>query len=142
MGRVPRFREGNPVSMDAEDVMKRVACAECGGMVEDYAPGVSSVTVDGLMYHPKCISVGHESSVSAEYARQVHDLLTVGKQATRPANAHPLLSDEESEELVENYLLNVPAKVFAAKLEGRDIAHSEAACDPYPGRIYPDVPMN
>lgn len=42
------------MSFDADDVMKRVPCAECGQSVEDYEPGVSSVTVDGLLYHPAC----------------------------------------------------------------------------------------
>lgn len=42
------------MSVDAEDVMKRAECPICELVVEDYAPGVSSVTVDGLTYHPAC----------------------------------------------------------------------------------------
>lgn len=110
------------MSFDAEDVMKRAACPKCGECCEDYEPGVSSVTVDGLMYHPRCV-------VSAEYAREVHDLLTKGNTQTRLATEHPLLSDEESEELVANFLLGVPAKVFAGKLECRDIAAFDVACE-------------
>jgi hypothetical protein len=65
---------------------------------------------------------------SADYARHVHDLLTSGATQTRPANEHPLLSEAEGEEMVEQFLLDVPPEVFAAKLEQRDIAVFEAAC--------------
>jgi hypothetical protein len=67
--------------------------------------------------------------VSSAYAREVADLLTVGAKATRPANSHPLLSDEEGEEMIQGFLLGVPAKEFAAKLEARDIAMFEGSID-------------
>lgn len=118
------------MSFDPEDVMKRVECPVCEKYVEDYEPGVSSVTVDQILYHPRCAPEpeGHVTAVSAEYAKEVHDYLTTGKNATRPENAHPLLNEEETEELIENFLLGIPAKVFAGKLECRDIyAFDEAS---------------
>ena len=66
---------------------------------------------------------------SADYARQVHDLLTSGATQTRPANEHPLLSEAEGEEMIGQFLLGVPAEVFAAKLEARDIARFEQSID-------------
>jgi len=112
------------MSFDPEDVMKRVACPVCGECCEDYAPGVSSVTYRGELYHPHCLPMA-----SADYARAVHDLLTSGATQTRPLGEHPLLSESETEEMIEDFLLSVPAKVFAAKLEKRDVALFEQSID-------------
>lgn len=119
------------MSFDVEDVMKRAECPKCELVVEDYAPGVSSMMVDGLMYHPACVpaSEGHASTVSAEYAREVHDLLTTGTTQTRPVTEHPLLNEAETDEMVEAFLLGVTAQAFAAKLELRDIALFEQSID-------------
>lgn len=119
------------MSVDDEDVMKRAECPICELVVEDYAPGVSSMTVDGLMYHPVCVPApeGHALAVSADYAREVHDLLTTGTTQTRPTTEHPLLSEAETDEMIEAFLLNVSAKEFAAKLELRDIAVFEQSID-------------
>lgn len=118
------------MSMD-ESQLRLPECPECGHGVWDYAPGVTSAIHRGQLYHPKCVPVpeGHASSISGEYAREVHDLLTSGNTQTRPPNAHPLLNAEESEELLEDFLLGVPAKTFAAKLETRDIAFFQSSID-------------
>lgn len=112
------------MSFDAEDVMKRAECPECELAVEDFAPGESSVTVGGVLMHPACVMMA-----SAVYARTVHDLLTSGITQTRPSNEHPLLSEAETDEMVEQFLLGVPAETFAAKLEARDIEMFEASID-------------
>lgn len=119
------------MSIDAEDVMKRAECPSCGECCEDFAPGVSSVTFGGLMYHPECVplSEGYPVSLSAGYAREVRDLLTSGSTATRSAAEHPLLSGAEAEELLKDYVMGVSAKAFAAKLEARDIAVFEQSID-------------
>ena len=62
------------MSFDAEDVMKRAECPECGLCVEDYAPGVSCVTVDGLMYHPACAPPHDEDSEETNPQQGVHDV--------------------------------------------------------------------
>lgn len=112
------------MSMDAQDVMRRAVCPVCDECVEDYAPGVSSTIVGGVLYHPACAPMA-----SAEYAKAVHDRLTSGTTQTRPANEHPLLSEAEADEMVEQFLLGVPPEVFAAKLETRDLARFESSID-------------
>lgn len=131
------------MSMDAA-LTRLPECPGCGEGVWDYAPGVTSAIRDGQLWHPKCAPEpeGHVALVSAEYARQVYELLTSGSTKTRSTQEHPLLNEEEGEELLEDFLLGVSAKVFAAKLEARDIAAFEAASDPYPQREFPEVPMN
>lgn len=116
-------------------------CHACDKRVEDHEPGVSYTTVEGVLYHPACAPEAVVEA-SAQYAREVHDYLTTGPNHTRPVNAHPLLDEEETEEMLQAYLLGTPAAEFAGKLENRDIAVFEEMCDPYPQREYPEVPMN
>ena len=82
------------------------------------------------------------TETSAAYAAVVRSYLVEGATATRPANTHPLLDEEETEEMLQAYLLGTPAVEFAGKLENRDIAVFEEMCDPYPQREYPEVAMN
>lgn len=128
------------MSTDARDVMKRVACAECGECCEDYAPGISSVIVDGLPYHPLCAPVT-ATEASAAYAKEVYNHLTVGKDRTRSHSQfrESILDEEETEELLEAYLLGTPAIEFAKRLENRDIAEFERASDPCPDRAWPNA---
>lgn len=102
-------------------------CPQCEGPVLDYAPGVSATEYQGELYHPACLLEGHTATVSALYAAVVKAHLTQGSTKTRP-DSHPLLSDEEGEELLQNFLLGVSAKDFAAKLEARDVAAFEKVC--------------
>lgn len=117
------------MSMD-ENQLRLPECPNCGSGVWDYAPGVTSAVFEGALYHPRCVPVpeGHASMVSGEYAKTVHDLLTSGMTQTRPPNAHPLLSESESEELLESFLMGTSAVEFAHRLEIRDIGRFEALC--------------
>ena len=115
--------------MSMDDAPLRLPlCPVCNEGVWDYAPGVSSAMVDGELHHPDCLPDGHVAGVSAEYAREVYQLLTSGETKTRSTKQHPLLNQEEAEEFLEDYLLGIPAKVFAATLEKRDIALFESLC--------------
>jgi hypothetical protein len=125
-----------------DNLLRLPECGQCGEGVFDYAPGVSSAVRDGQLFHPACLNEGHPVGVSAQYAREVYALLTSGDTKTRSTREHPLLNEEEAEEFLEDYLLGVPAKTFAAKLETRDIARFEHLSDPYPQREHPEVEMN
>ena len=77
--------------------------------------------------------------ISAAYAAVVRSYLVEGATATRPANTHPLLDEEETEEMLQAYLLGTPAVEFAKRLENRDITAFEAASDPCPDRVWPSA---
>ena len=84
------------------------------------------------------------TETSAAFAKTVHDRLSIGANATRPHSKYrdSLLDEEETEELLEAYLMGTPAIEFAKRLESRDIADFERASDPYPQRDHPEVEMN
>ena len=126
------------MSMDAA-VARMPECVACNQGVDENDASTPYTIVAGQHVHLKCSAV---TELSSAYAREVHDYLTTGKNATRPENAHPLLDDAEGEEMIECYLLNVPAVEFAQRLENRDIALFEGVSDPYPEREYPEVAMN
>ena len=86
----------------------------------------------------KCL-IAHApvAQVSAQYARDVRGVLTVGINSTRLLSQHPLLDEEETGEMLEAYLLGTPAREFALRLANRDVAGWEAASDPFPERVFP-----
>lgn len=126
------------MSMDAA-LTRFPECVACNQGVDENDADTPYTIVKGEFAHLKCSAV---TELSAAYAKEVHDYLTVGANATRPLNAHPLLDEEEMGEMIECYLLGTPAVDFAARLEGRDIALFEQVSDPYPQREFPEVAMN
>jgi hypothetical protein len=122
-----------------EALARFVSCSACGESIDENDASTPYTIVKGEHVHLRCSVV---TEISAQYAKEVREYLTTGKNATRPATAHPLLDEEETEELLQCYLLSVPAIEFAKRLENRDISDFERASDPYPQREYPEVPMN
>ncbi|MDP9203372.1 MAG: hypothetical protein M3P26_15780, partial [Gemmatimonadota bacterium] len=120
---MPRLKSDGEgiVSMDAA-LTRFPECVACNQGVDENDASTPYTIVKGEHVHLQCSAV---TELSAAYAKDVHDYLTTSKNATRPENAHPLLDEEETEELIEDFLLGVPAKTFAAKLENRDVAAFE-----------------
>jgi len=125
--------------MSFEALARFPECIACNQGVNPDDPSTPYTIVDHQHVHLSCSAV---TELSAAYAKEVRDYLTTGNNATRPATAHPLLDEEETEELLQCYLLGTPAIDFAKRLEARDISDFESAADPYPQREYPDVAMN
>lgn len=61
------------MSLDFEDMMKRVECPACEKYVEDFAPGVSSVAVEGILYHPACAPAQGEEGVTPNHETKQGD---------------------------------------------------------------------
>lgn len=134
MAEVPRVREGGAVSGDPVTMTYKL-CPVCEKRTEDYAPGVSSVTIDGIEYHPSCAA-----EMSAKYRGQVEAILTEGPDKTRvvdPLGKNPILDEQEFVEMVEAYLNGISARDFAVQLAARDLNEAEQNADPYPGRLFP-----
>ena len=122
--------------MSFEALARFPECIACNQGVNPDDPSTPYTIVDHQHVHLSCSAV---TELSAAYAKEVRDYLTTGNNATHPATAHPLLDEEETEELVEAYLLGTPAVEFAKRLEARDIAAFEAASDPCPDRAWPNA---
>lgn len=126
--------------MSMDDAVARFPeCVACNQGIDTNDPSAQYTIVNHEHAHLGCAEV---LELSSAYAKEVHDLLTTGTTKTRPENCHPLLDEEETREMIEDYLAGVPAKEFAAKLEARDITAFETASDPYPQREFPEVAMN
>lgn len=127
--------------MSFEALARFPECVACGQGVDENDASTPYTIVKGGHLHLNCSAT---TEMSAAFAKEVHDYLSVGPNATRPHSKYrdSLLDEEETAEMLEAYLLGTPAIEFAKRLESRDIALFEALSDPYPQRIYPDVPMN
>lgn len=113
-------------------------CIACNQGVDENDVSTPYTIVKGEHVHLGCREV---TELSAAYAKEVHDYLTVGQNATRSHSAYQdsLLDEEETEELLQCYLMGTPAIEFAKRLEARDIAGFEAASDPTPDRAWPNA---
>jgi len=109
-------------------------CVACNQGVDENDATRPYTIVKGEHVHLKCSAV---TELSAVYAKEVRGILTVGINSTRLLSKHPLLSEEEAEELLEAYLLGTPAREFALRIANRDVGEWEAAADPYPQREFP-----
>ena len=119
-----------------ESLARFPECIACNQGIDTNDPAASYTIVKHEHVHLSCPAV---TELSAAYAREVKERLTVGADATRSHSQFrdSLLDEEETEELVEAYLLGTPAIEFAKLLENRDIAVFEAASDPCPDRVFP-----
>lgn len=125
------------MSMDAA-LTRFPECVACNEGIDENDASTPYTIVKGEHVHLKCSAV---TELSAAYAKEVHDHLTIGKDATRSHSAYreSLLDEEETEELVEAYLLGTPAVEFAKRLEARDIDLFEKVSDPCPDRAWPNA---
>ena len=121
-----------------EALARFVSCSACGESIDENDASTPYTIVKGEHVHLRC---GVVTELSAAFAKEVHDYLTTGKNATRSHSAYQdsLLDEEETEELLQCYLMGTPAIEFAKRLEARDIAGFEAASDPTPDRAWPNA---
>ena len=112
------------------------SCIFCDEGIDINDASTPYTIVKGEHVHLGCREV---TELSAAYAKEVHDYLTVGQNATRSHSAYQdsLLDEEETEELLQCYLMGTPAIEFAKRLEARDIDAFEKASDPCPDRVFP-----
>jgi hypothetical protein len=117
-----------------ESLARFPMCIACNQGIDTNDPEAKYTIANHEYAHLRCSAV---TEFSAAYAREVRNYLTIGKNATRPANAHPLLDEAESEELVECYLLGISAVDFAKRLESRDVSRFESMMETE--RVFPNA---
>ena len=80
-----------------------VLCPQCEKIVLDYEPGVSSVTVDGLLMHPACVPP--HPSERQEWMRRSQDmLLTLG------------ITEDLTDDAIDGYEIGLTAEQFVAAM--------------------------
>lgn len=124
--------------MSLEALAQFPACIACDQGIDVNDPNAKYTIVKHQHVHLSCDGA---TEMSAAFAKEVHDRLTIGINATRSHSQHreSLLDEEETAELIECYLLGTPALEFAKRLEARDIDEFEKASDPCPDRAWPNA---
>ena len=74
--------------MDAED-LRVVACPVCEAPVQDYEPGVSCVTVRGLLFHRRCAPIGECEVENTPKPLTAPELMRVREVAPEPSEFLP-----------------------------------------------------
>lgn len=123
--------------MSMESLSRFPSCIVCDQGVDENDATRPYTIVKGEHVHLGCSEV---TELSAAFAKEVHDYLTIGVNATRSLKFRDtLLDEEETEELVGAYLMGTPAIEFAKRLEARDISDFERNSDPCPDRAWPNA---
>lgn len=71
------------MSMDGED-LRVVACPVCEAPVQDYEPGVSSLIVGGLLFHPGCAPIDEREVENTPRRLSAPELMRVRELVPKP----------------------------------------------------------